>query len=150
MSTFFHRFLRSTRDPRYRVGGPDPFPDFRHYILAMEAACIAHDLSGDPSLPRDDKFFEQAEKNFCNRFYPRLEWPDRLAAGLFFGACIVILAASIKLSPWGLIPAPFIMSVIWGSALRESRRYRQWQADKQQYLHARHIFRQRTETWQYQ
>ena len=150
MSNFFHRLFRSTRDPRYRIMCPDPFPDFRDYVFAMEAAYIARDLSEDHCLPRNDKFSEQADKDFSNRFYPRLEWPDWLAAVLFFGTSIAILVIAVRVSPWGLTAPPLILSVLWGRALRESRRYRQWRAEKQRYLHARHIRRQRSVTWQYQ
>ena len=150
MSSFFRRLFRSTQDPRYRIGGPDPFPVFRDYVLAMEAAYIARDLSEDPCLPRNDRFFEQADKDFSNRFYPRLEWPDWLAAVLFFGTCIAFLVIAVRLSPWGVVAPPFVLSVLSGRALRDSRRHRQWRADKQRYLHARQIRRQRTVTWQYQ
>jgi hypothetical protein len=38
MTNFFRWLFRSTRDPRYRIMGPDPFPHFRHYILGLDGA----------------------------------------------------------------------------------------------------------------
>ncbi|MGA3327153.1 MAG: hypothetical protein ABSF45_22030 [Terriglobia bacterium] len=150
MSSFFQRFFRSSRDPRYRIFGPDPFPDFRDYAVAIEAAYMARDLSEDPSVPRNDEFFRRAYKDFCDRFYPRLEWPDWLAAVLLFGTCHTILLIAVMLSPWGVIAPHFVLVVYSVSAVRQARLNRRWQADKRRYLHARHILRQRAETWQYQ
>ena len=150
MSSFFQRFFRSARDPRYRVLGPVPFPSFDDYLFALEAAYIACGLPEHPCLPQNGKEFKQARKDFRDRYYPRLEWPDWFAAALFFGACIAFLVIAVRLSPWGVVAPPFVLSVLSGRALRDSRRHRQWRADKQRYLHARQIRRQRTVTWQYQ
>ena len=101
MSSFFQRFLRSTRDPRYRVMGRAPFPSFDDYLFALEAAYIARGLSEHPCLPQNGKEFEQARKDFRDRYYPRLEWPDWLAAVLFFGTCQCRLADRCDAVPLG-------------------------------------------------
>jgi hypothetical protein len=150
MSSFFHRFFRSARDPRYRVLGPVPFPSFDDYLFALEAAYIARGLPEHPCLPQNGKEFKQARKDFRDRYYPRLEWPDWLAAVLFFGTCQAVLLIAVMLSHWGVIAPTVLFGVLAARAWQESRRQRQWQADMQRYLHARHIRRQRTVNWQFQ
>ena len=49
-----------------------------------------------------------------------------------------------------MIAPTVLFGVLAARALQESRRQRQWQADMQRYLHARHIRRQRTVNWQFQ
>ena len=150
MSSFFQRFFRSARDPRYRVLGPVPFPSFDNYLFTLEAAYIARGLPEHPCLPQNGKEFEQARKDFRDRYYPRLEWPDWLAAVLFFGTCQAVLLIAVMLSHWGVIAPTVLFGVLAARAWQESRRQRQWQADMQRYLHARHIRRQPTVNWQFQ
>ena len=150
MSSFFQRFFRSARDPRYRVLGPVPFPSFDDYLFALEAAYIARGLPEHPCLPQNGKEFKQARKDFRDRYYPRMEWPDWLAAVLFFGTCHAVLLIAVMLSHWGVIAPTVLFGVLAVKLLQQSRRNWQWQADMQGYLHARHIRRQRTVNWQFQ
>ena len=150
MSSFFHRFFRSARGPRYRVLGPVPFPSFDNYLFTLEAAYIARGLPEHPCLPQNGKEFKQARKDFRDRYYARLEWPDWLAAVLFFGTCHAVLLIAVMLSHWGVIAPTVLFGVLAVKLLQQSRRNRQWQADKQRYLYARHIRRQRTVNWQFQ
>jgi hypothetical protein len=79
-----------------------------------------------------------------------MEWPDWLAAVLFFGTCHAVLLIAVMLSHWGVIAPTVLFGVLAVKLLQQSRRNRQWQADTQRYLHARHIRRQRTVNWQFQ
>jgi hypothetical protein len=150
MRRFFRRLFRCAKDPRYGVWRPEPFRDFRHYRLALEAAYIAHELCENPCLPRNSKFFEQAHKYFHDHFDPRLEWPDFLAAALFFGTCVAIVQLAIRQTPWAGIASPVILGLISGRVVDEIRRARRWRADKHQYGRVLHFRRQRSLTWEYQ
>ncbi len=122
MSSFFQRSFPQCPRPPVSGFAVRPFPSFDDYPIALEAAYIARDLSEHPCLPRNDKVFKQAVKDFRDRYYPRLEWPDWLAAVLFFGTCHAVLLIAVMLSPWGVIAPTRLVRCAGSEALRQSRR----------------------------
>ncbi len=147
MRRFFRRLFRCVTDPRYRVIGPDPFPDFAQFAAAFEAHYKAFDMAVHRSVPRNHLLFELAREDFFRRHYPRLQWPDWLAAVLFFGTCDAILLAATALSHWGVIAPTVLLGLACVRIWRECQRRRKWQIDAERFFHLR---RQRSLTWEYQ
>jgi hypothetical protein len=147
MRSFFRRFFRSVKDPRYRVTGPDPFPTFAEFVSAYKAHCDAFIRRVHWSVPRNDQLFALAHEDFLQRYYPRLKWPDWMAAIVFIGTCEVILLATTMLSNWAVIAPTVLLGVVSGRAWKQHQVNRKWKTDKERDFHFR---RQRSVTWEYQ